>query len=173
MRLVLEVLSGPHEGERIEVDEGQSVRIGRTTKADIALQDTFMSSLHFGLDCTAKTCRVQDLDSRNGTTVNGKRVPKAKLRDGDRIHAGRTDFIVRIEQLEASQPKPVVSRFAETITPGFDSDTDVPEGQTSGISSSLPEPPPPVTAEPAKPRPERRSDRQPSEIARYREDEPQ
>ncbi|HUE81580.1 MAG TPA: DUF4123 domain-containing protein [Pyrinomonadaceae bacterium] len=148
MQLVLEVISGPHEGEKIEVAEGQAVRIGRTTKADIALQDTFMSSLHFSVECSPKTCRVQDLGSRNGTTVNGKRVPKAKLRDGDRIHAGRTDFVVRIEHVDTGPSKPVVSRFAETITPGFDPVTDVPEGQTGGISSSLPEPPRPAPARP-------------------------
>ncbi len=162
MRLVLEVVSGPHEGERIEVDEGQSVAIGRTTKADIALQDTFMSSLHFSVECSPKTCRVQDLGSRNGTTVNGKRVPKAKLRDGDRIHAGRTDFVVRIEHVDTGESKPAVSRFAQTITPGFDPVTDVPDGPTGGISSSLPEPPRRPSArrepasEPARPKPQPR-----------------
>ena len=102
MRLVLEVISGPYAGKRIEAEAGQVVRIGRTIKADIALEDTFLSGVHFAIECDAKACRLRDLNSRNGTQLNGELITEAPLKDGDQVHAGRTDFVVRIEAVPKS-----------------------------------------------------------------------
>src|SRR5258705_6507891 len=97
MRLILEVISGPFQGKRIQAEVGQIVRIGRTTKADIALEDSFMSGEHFSIQCNFRSCQLKDLNSRNGTQVNGETVVEASLNDGDQVHAGRTNFIVKIE----------------------------------------------------------------------------
>jgi pSer/pThr/pTyr-binding forkhead associated (FHA) protein len=37
---------------------------------------------------------VKDLDSTNGTFVNGARVTEAALNDGDRLGVGRVEFVV-------------------------------------------------------------------------------
>ncbi|MGI9067380.1 MAG: DUF4123 domain-containing protein [Pyrinomonadaceae bacterium] len=97
MRLVLEVISGPFQGKRIEAEAGGVVRIGRTTQADIAMEDNFMSGEHFAIECNLNGCRLKDLNSRNGTQLNGKLITAADLTDGDHVHAGKTDFKVRIE----------------------------------------------------------------------------
>ncbi|HAF13950.1 MAG TPA: hypothetical protein DCK99_09685 [Blastocatellia bacterium] len=97
MGLVLEVISGPHRGERIKVGVGGIVRVGRTRKADVVLADDFLSSAHFALECDSKGSRLRDLNSRNGTKLNGELIIEAALKNGDRVFAGRTDFTVRLE----------------------------------------------------------------------------
>ncbi|HYP53376.1 MAG TPA: DUF4123 domain-containing protein, partial [Pyrinomonadaceae bacterium] len=79
------------------VERGQVVRFGRTPQADVATGDTFMSRVHFAVECGAEVCRIQDLNSRNGTLINGADLSSAVLRDGDRIFAGQTDFVARVE----------------------------------------------------------------------------
>src|SRR6266850_8337193 len=97
MRLILEVMSGPFQGRRIEANPGETVSVGRTTKADVVLEDNFLSGAHFAIECDSGICRVRDLKSRNGTHVNGEIIIEASLNEGDQVHAGKTDFIVRIE----------------------------------------------------------------------------
>src|SRR5437763_16148510 len=113
MRLVLEIVSGPLAGKNIVAEESQVVRIGRTTKADIATQDTFMSREHFSVECDGKECRLRDLKSRNGTEVNDETVTDVVLKEGDRVHAGHTDFVVHIE----TSAEPLPKELADTIPP--------------------------------------------------------
>src|SRR2546425_11981658 len=104
MRLVLEIISGPLQGKKIEAKAGETVSIGRTPKASNPLADNFMSGAHFAVECDARACRLRDLNSRNGTKLNGELVTEAVLKNGDQIHAGRTDFVVRIKALPAPVP---------------------------------------------------------------------
>jgi pSer/pThr/pTyr-binding forkhead associated (FHA) protein len=102
MPFFLEVQSGSRKGEKIRLNPGQVVRIGRGAKSDFAFSDdSHMSSAHFGVDCGVGGCRLGDLQSSNGTLVNGQRVDAAILKNGDTILAGETAFMVRIEVEEA------------------------------------------------------------------------
>jgi pSer/pThr/pTyr-binding forkhead associated (FHA) protein len=102
MRLVLEIISGPNTGQKIIAQAGESVTIGRTPKAQVELEDTFMSGQHFAIECMGGACGVRDLKSRNGTRVNGAPVKIAVLNDGDKISAGQTDFMVHIDADDSS-----------------------------------------------------------------------
>jgi pSer/pThr/pTyr-binding forkhead associated (FHA) protein len=102
MRLVLEIISGPNTGQKIIAQAGESVTIGRTPKAQVELEDTFMSGQHFAIECMGGACGVRDLKSRNGTRVNGVPVKVEVLKDGDKISAGQTDFMVRIDADESA-----------------------------------------------------------------------
>ena len=118
MRVILEVISGPFQGKRIEAKVGETVRIGRTTKADVAMEDSFMSGEHFSIACHLRTCRLKDLNSRNGTQLNGKMITEEYLNDGDQVHAGRTDFTVQIEdQLKTSEGPSIKLREAPESSP--------------------------------------------------------
>jgi Domain of unknown function (DUF4123)/FHA domain len=65
-----------------------------------------MSAVHFAVACDDKGCMLRDLDSTNGTWVNGARVTTALLANGDTVAAGETTFSVQIiaEQAEAAAP---------------------------------------------------------------------
>jgi pSer/pThr/pTyr-binding forkhead associated (FHA) protein len=119
MRLSLEITSGPLTGKRIVAEVGQVVRIGRTTKADFATEDAFMSGEHFAIEGDRKAWRIRDLKSRNGTKVNGEVVTSAEVREGDRVHAGSTDFIVRIEGDLPDPSRPRSKKLLVTLPPGI------------------------------------------------------
>lgn len=98
MRIVLEVTSAPAAGKRFWLRSGQTAEIGRSNQAVFSFPDDhWMSSLHFRVECGETHCRLQDLGSRNGTTVNGRKATHAALADGDLIVAGETEFRVHIE----------------------------------------------------------------------------
>ena len=98
MRVVLKVADGPYEGRTVLLHTGQSVKVGRTEWADFSLpHDNRISSVHFAVECERQRCVVRDLDSTNGTTVNGAAVIETELQDGDVIVAGSTRFQVTVE----------------------------------------------------------------------------
>jgi pSer/pThr/pTyr-binding forkhead associated (FHA) protein len=98
MIVVLEVQAGPSSGKSIRVPTGRSVKVGRGSQSDISFaKDAYLSGAHFSLECDDTTCSINDLSSRNGTFVNGKRVQRSLLRDGDMIVAGCTVLSVRLQ----------------------------------------------------------------------------
>ncbi len=98
MRVLLEIGSGPDKGRKIRLTTDQSITVGRTEWADFsAPQDPRISAQHFSLHVENDACRIRDLNSRNGTYVNGRLVPEAVVQDGDVVVAGDTHFILRID----------------------------------------------------------------------------
>jgi len=76
------------------------IRIGRKAeKNDIAFgQDKYVSGEHLLLECDLDTLKLKDLDTTNGTFINGSRVePQVwmDLKDGDEIRIGKTLLTVR------------------------------------------------------------------------------
>lgn len=109
MQITLENETGKARG-RLVLKSGQFMRIGRKRPADLTGdEDGFMSSLHFVIECRADCCRIADMDSRNGTFVNGARITDAFLRDDDVIVAGQTRFRVHIQVEEVAEPPRVGS----------------------------------------------------------------
>jgi hypothetical protein len=113
MQIHLELRSGPNAGSKLPLILGQALRIGRNPKADHAFpDDKLMSSLHFAIDYSEKSFRILDLQSSNGTFLNGARVKEATLANGDEIRAGNTVFVLRMVSDEAllaqpSKPEPL------------------------------------------------------------------
>jgi pSer/pThr/pTyr-binding forkhead associated (FHA) protein len=68
--------------------------IGRNPTTDITLLDESISREHaiVAWDAVAGCFAIEDLQSTNGTRVNGKRVRSAPLADGDEIQVGHTRF---------------------------------------------------------------------------------
>jgi pSer/pThr/pTyr-binding forkhead associated (FHA) protein len=98
MGVILEVKSGPLAGQKIALLTGHTVLVGRAAgRAQFAFpDDTFMSGVHFAVECAPQGCRVQDRKSSNGTFLNGARVHEAMLANGDEIKGGQTVFTVKI-----------------------------------------------------------------------------
>src|SRR5271169_1252134 len=98
MGVILEVKSGPLAGQKIALLTGHTLLVGRAAgRAQFAFpDDTFMSGVHFAVECAPQGCRVQDRKSSNGTFLNGARVREAMLANGDEIKGGQTVFTVKI-----------------------------------------------------------------------------
>ena len=68
--------------------------VGRAPRADFIVDAALVSRLHCRLEASDDTIDVIDLSSTNGTYVNGKRVDRAKLAEGDRLRVGRVELTV-------------------------------------------------------------------------------
>lgn len=90
----LVVIDGP--GDRVALREGRNV-IGRGSVADVRIDDTGISRAHAEITVDGVLATLTDLQSTNGTNVNGKRVSRAALRHGDVIRVGRSVLVYRYE----------------------------------------------------------------------------
>jgi hypothetical protein len=98
MRVILQAAAGPEDGRRLVIEAGQSLTVGRTERADAALAgDPALSSVHFLVASDGAGCAIEDLQSRNGTFVNGRRINgRTPLKEGDQILAGQTTLVVEL-----------------------------------------------------------------------------
>ncbi len=71
-----------------------SVTIGRRKDNDIVLRDPYISGYHAKLVLDEEIFFIEDLDSANGTYLNGDRIMDViKLKNGDRIKLGQVEFL--------------------------------------------------------------------------------
>jgi pSer/pThr/pTyr-binding forkhead associated (FHA) protein len=98
MEVSLEIVSGSQAGKKAPIEIGCCVHIGRSATTDITVtEDLLMSESHFAFWCDKNGCRLQDLQSAQGTFLNGRKITYAAARNGDEIIAGKTRFIIRVE----------------------------------------------------------------------------
>jgi eukaryotic-like serine/threonine-protein kinase len=99
MQIKLTVVKGPHAGREFVFTEHANFLVGRGPQAHFQLPelDKFFSRLHFVVEVNPPACRLLDLNSRNGTRVNKKKVTRTDLKDGDVIRAGKSLIRVAIE----------------------------------------------------------------------------
>ena len=93
----LEAVDGPEDGTRIAVPAGE-LTIGRVAPSNVLIDSRVVSKLHARLRRTTERLALDDLDSPNGTFVNGARVTTNRLlHDGDMISiAGVRSFRVHL-----------------------------------------------------------------------------
>jgi eukaryotic-like serine/threonine-protein kinase len=98
MRINLEVKAGPHQGQVFEFNERANFIVGRSERANfrLAVKDNSISRLHFMIEMNPPQCRLTDMESTNGTRVNGRKVAIADLKNGDLITAGKTTLLVSV-----------------------------------------------------------------------------
>ena len=72
--------------------------LGRNPEADVRLDDRWVSRVHTEISEINGTLVVRDLDSRNGTLVNGQYIKEAHLLPGDRLTVGLTSFEVQYKR---------------------------------------------------------------------------
>ena len=94
------VLSGFFEGLELPIDRDWLV-IGRGRQAGLVLPEPTISRAHAALGFDGTAFFVQDLQSTNGTMVNGEQRDRAPLRDHDEIQIGRLQLQVRISPRRA------------------------------------------------------------------------
>ena len=68
--------------------------LGRATGADFIIDAALVSRVHCRVTALADgSLEVRDLESTNGTWVNGQRVEQARLAPGDRMQVGRVELV--------------------------------------------------------------------------------
>ena len=78
--------------------EDRRAVLGRSKECDVQVPDANVSRRHAELREEGGSWWLVDLDSTNGTELNGKRVQRAKLTDGDRIRLGELELVFSRER---------------------------------------------------------------------------
>jgi pSer/pThr/pTyr-binding forkhead associated (FHA) protein len=99
-RAILKVVLQEKVVETIPL-HAKTVVIGRE-KSDIVLNDSEVSSAHSQIEQVGDGWHLFDLHSTNGTFVNGQRIVKSRLTQGDRIRIGTCEFIFDLEECAES-----------------------------------------------------------------------
>ena len=91
------VIQGRDQGTRFDLDpEEPALTLGRDAANTIQLHDTEASRRHAEIRRDGEQYTITDLNSSNGTFVNGRRVPESELRSGDQVQLGRSFLLFTI-----------------------------------------------------------------------------
>jgi DNA-binding NtrC family response regulator len=99
---VVRVAKGEDTGASAALADGVRVLVGQSPACDLQLIDPQVSRRHLALEGMADRIRLIDLDSTNGTHVNGVRVAIAWLMGGEDVQIG--DTIIRVEASDRVAP---------------------------------------------------------------------
>lgn len=92
--------------EKLEFDEFERLRIGRSEDCEITIDNLGVSRYHAEIVKKDGFCVVRDLRSNNGTFVNGRRVDTHNLNDGDEISIGKFTLAFSGESAPAAVATP-------------------------------------------------------------------
>lgn len=92
------VRTGLEEGELYPLFENREITIGRSPTNNIFTRDKNVSRVHCQIVMSDTGCILTDLQSTNGTFVNGKRVSECELKAGDEIRVGTT--LLQLEEVD-------------------------------------------------------------------------
>ena len=111
--LILTVLQGPDKGRCFELPDDEPQSIGRSGAA-LPLTDQTISRAHAELTPDDGKWFINDLDSANGTFVNGQRVTRPRLlQPGDQVRTGLTIFVYGREDQASAHPGVRVAQDGE------------------------------------------------------------
>jgi serine/threonine protein kinase len=82
-------------GKRVRLSQAQVV-VGRGSDCDLILRASDISKRHCVITVSEDEVLVEDLNSANGTYVNGKAIKRARLQHGDRLRVADHEFLVRV-----------------------------------------------------------------------------
>jgi len=89
--VTLVVLDGPHKGAQYPIRR-EKTTIGRSSEADLTMEEDTLSRVHAAVVYREGTFYLEDLDSANGTLVDGKKIREYELRHGERFKMGHVVF---------------------------------------------------------------------------------
>ena len=114
-RIQLEILDGQKVVET-RAFAGTVIDIGKLSKADLQLTDENVSRRHARIEIDAEgKVTLSDLQSTNGTKLNGIRVSKTQLADGDELEIGITRLRVRFDAELRKVAAPAKASVAGTV----------------------------------------------------------
>ncbi len=108
------VISGPLKDSTFALPSGE-IHIGRDPSNLLCINDPSLSRRHCALSRDDDGYKIRDLDSRNGTSVNGVAVKEARLRHGDQVSVGDSIFLLLLHD-EAEEPIEGRVQYEDSLT---------------------------------------------------------
>jgi hypothetical protein len=99
----LRFISGKYQGGEVPLPTEAEIVIGRSSDLDMVLVEDMVSRRHAKMSVNGDEVVVQDLGSTNGTFVNGERIKRARVNEGDRILIGTS--IIKLVSLDSASPE--------------------------------------------------------------------
>jgi len=81
------------------------VKIGSIATANVPLQDPEVNRLHAAIELSDDQAVLKDLGTNTGTFLNGERVTRRRIQDGDAVTVGQTTLTVRVRIADAAAAK--------------------------------------------------------------------
>ena len=125
--LALRFISGKYQGGEFPLGDHQEIIVGRSSDLDMVLVEDMVSRRHARIACTDQQIVIEDLGSTNGTFVNGEKIKRTTLKEGDRVLIGTS--ILKVVSTDPGAP-PARRRMDEQS---------LRSGQTRSMSGSIDE----------------------------------
>jgi hypothetical protein len=93
-QLALRFISGKYQGGEFPLGENKEIIVGRSSDLDMVLVEDMVSRRHARIACSDSDITIEDLGSTNGTFVNGEKIKRCDLKEGDRVLIGSSIFKV-------------------------------------------------------------------------------
>jgi pSer/pThr/pTyr-binding forkhead associated (FHA) protein len=94
----LRAITDGYDGQSFRILPGAVRTLGRAPGADFIVDAALVSRVHCRLTALpGGELEVRDLESTNGTFVNGRRVEVAQLASGDRLQVGRLELVAQLD----------------------------------------------------------------------------
>src|SRR5215210_7928505 len=85
---VLRFISGKYQGGEFPIVNDKPIIVGRSSDLDMVLVEDMVSRKHARITMQQDQIWIEDLGSTNGTFVNGEKIKRARLKEGDRVLIG-------------------------------------------------------------------------------------
>lgn len=112
----LRFISGKYQGGEFPLPEVGEIVIGRSSELDMVLVEDMVSRRHAKITVTNGQIFIQDLGSTNGSFVNGEKIKRARLNEGDRILIGTS--IIKVIATETAQSLRDAKAHLEDVAAG-------------------------------------------------------
>ena len=133
-----------------------AITLGRMKGNSISLGDSSVSLSHAKITRVGNDFFLKDLNSTNGTMLNGQSITEARLRDGDQLKFGEVVAYFRLEPLNAPAPAPVSMPAPTPLpaalpAPASSDPVPAPRPTAQSVSTPIATPPavPPASPSPA------------------------
>jgi pSer/pThr/pTyr-binding forkhead associated (FHA) protein len=85
---VLRFISGKYQGGEFPIVNDKPIIVGRSSDLDMVLVEDMVSRKHARITMQQDQIWIEDLGSTNGSFVNGEKIKRARLKEGDRVLIG-------------------------------------------------------------------------------------
>jgi pSer/pThr/pTyr-binding forkhead associated (FHA) protein len=99
---VLRFISGKYQGGEFPIVPDKQIVVGRSSDLDMVLVEDMVSRKHARIAMQQDQIWIEDLGSTNGTFVNGEKIKRARLKEGDRVLIGTS--ILKVIAGDATSP---------------------------------------------------------------------
>jgi pSer/pThr/pTyr-binding forkhead associated (FHA) protein len=110
---VLRFISGKYQGGEFPLASDKPVIVGRSSDLEMVLIEDMVSRKHARISMQGDQIWIEDLGSTNGTFVNGEKIKRARLKEGDRVLIGTS--ILKLIAADGSRDPSEAKRELESV----------------------------------------------------------